>query len=161
MAKKKSEAVVLNGDVGTLTLHKANKDNELKTLKTTVHLIRPKFADVARLCADASAAEALMEAADEANAKIEIPPKKGEFLVTWKAGKKTVCTNDGAVLRKIEFDVGKGSFKIEFGEPFVMPVVVFYAENLGTGHILELETQQKNLDFEGENRVDPDQDGDE
>ena len=155
MAKKKSEAVVLNGDVGTVTIQKAIKDNELKTLKTTVYVTRPKFGEIAKLCVDPSAAEAAMEAAAEANAKIEIPPKKGGLLVRWRAGKKVVCENEGATLRKITFDAHKGELKVEFGEPFLIPVVIFYADNVGVGHILELEPEQKQLAFEGENRIVP------
>ncbi len=158
---KKSEVVVLNGDVGTFKAQKAKKDAELKSITTTVCVISPEFAEIAKLCKDPSAAEAVMEAADEAKAKIEIPPRDGELVVRWRAGKKIVCKNNGASLRKICFDAQKGEITVEFGEPFLTKVGAFYLENLGVGHILELEPEQKDLDFEGENRVDPDEGDDE
>ncbi len=156
MAKTKNEAVIFNGDVGVFKAQKAKKDAELKSITTTVCVIRPEFDVIAKLCEDPAAAQAVMEAADEAHAKIEIPPRKGEMAVRWRSGKKLVCKNDGAVLRKISFDAHKGEITVEFGEPFLTKVGAFYLENLGVGHIIELEPEQKELDFEGENRIAPD-----
>lgn len=151
MAKKNPDIVTINGDVGKFTAQKATKDNELKTVKTTVCVIRPDFATIAKLCEDPAAAEAVMEAADEAKAKVEIPARRGELAVRWKAGKKVVSKNNGASLIKIAFDAQKGEVKVEFGEPFTKAVCAFYLDNLGVGHILELEPEQRALDFEGEN----------
>ena len=148
---KKSEVVRFNGDVGSFTPQKAKKDNELKTLKSTVHIHSPKFGEVSKLCVDPAAAEAAMEACDEANSEIDIPVKKGEMLLRWKDGKKIVAKNEGVVLNKFVFDAQAGEVKLVYGEPFIISNIVFYAENLGSGYIVEMEPEQKTLAFGGEN----------
>lgn len=157
---KKNDIIRFNGDVGSFTPQKAVKDNELKTLKSTVHIHSPKFGEVAKLCADPAAAEAAMEACDEANSEIDIPVKKCEFLLRWKDGKKVVAKNGGVVLRKFVFDAQDHEVKIQYGEPFIVANIIFYAENLGAGYIVEMEPEQKALDFEGENTDGEDGDGD-
>jgi hypothetical protein len=151
MGKSKRNAVVkLHGDVGKFSVQKMMKDGELKSITTRLCIPEPDFGTIAQLCVDPGAAEAAMIAAAEARAKIELPVRQEEMIVRWKQGKDTLASNTGASLREIILKGSKNEVVVEFGEPFLTDVGQFYLENLGVSLVLEIEPQQKELEFKGE-----------
>lgn len=151
MGKAKRNAVVrISGNVGKFSAQKAKKGGELKSLITRVCVPEPDLGLIAQLCVDPGAAEAAMVAAAAARAQIELPVRQDEMIVRWKSGNKVLVTNSGASLRKIELDGAKNEVIVEFGEPFITDVGAFYLDNLGMPLTVEIEAQQKELEFKGE-----------
>ena len=147
---KRNAVVSIGGNVGKFSAQKAKKDGELKRIITRVCVPEPDLGLIAQLCVDPGAAEAAMVAAAEARAKIELPVRKDEMVVRWKAGKKILASNEGVSLREIVLHGEKDEVIVEFGEPFLSEVGGFYLENLGMPLTIEIEAQQKELEFQGE-----------
>ena len=147
---KRNAAVSIGGNVGRFTAQKAKQDGELKSFITRVCVPEPDLGAIAQLCFDPGAAESAMVAAAEARAKIELPVRKEEMVVRWKAGKKVLVSNEGVSLREIVLNGARDEVIVEFGEPFLTDVGAFYLDNLGMPLTVEIEAQQKELEFQGE-----------
>lgn len=145
----KNDKVKIAGHVTRFTAQMKKKDSELKSITTILVVTDPKLELLSQLGKDPASAEAALIAAREGGCAIEIPCREEEFVVRWRANKKVLSANSGARFRTIKYDRENNQAKIEWGEPYVHDVGMFYLENLCVEHFVEFEMQQKELDLDG------------
>lgn len=150
MASQKNAVVSIQGIVKGFTANRKAKEGDQKTLTGKILIEEPDEEIIAQLCPKPKDAVKAMKATRVAKSKLELPCRPEEMHIDYKVGERIKTQSNNATLKKIIFDCtnGKQVAEIQYGEPLIIDVAIFFLERLGAEANLDIQQMQKDLGLE-------------